>query len=205
MMIELSLWESLLGMLALPPVFWIGLVPLLAALICLLRQNRGLPKARTLVCAPLLFYYLGVVFAHIVGIPTLHELRRMAGLGEGLFHPNISLLPFAGLGLEFALNILCFVLLGLLCPLAGRTDFRQTVLFGFGLSLAIELSQLFTLYRATDINDLIANTAGATLGYLCFRLAARAYPPLRGDASDDRAPLLPPLIAAAASVLIFFS
>lgn len=46
----------------------------------------------------------------------------------------------------------------------------RTVLTGIGLSLIIELSQLFTLYRATDINDIIANGLGAILGCLCYRL-----------------------------------
>ena len=34
--------------------------------------------------------------------------------------------------------------------------------------LAIEISQMFTLYRATDIDDLFANTIGAVIGYELF-------------------------------------
>ena len=43
------------------------------------------------------------------------------------------------------------------------------------MSLAIELLQILT-YRATDINDLIANTVGAVLGYFVFRAISLIFP-----------------------------
>ena len=43
---------------------------------------------------------------------------------------------------------------------------------GFGLSLVIELMQMLT-FRATDVNDLITNTAGTLLGVLL----AKGLPP----------------------------
>lgn len=50
---------------------------------------------------------------------------------------------------------------------------KKTVLFGLWFSLAIEISQMFTLYRATDSSDLIANVLGTALGWFCFKTAAR--------------------------------
>ena len=48
---------------------------------------------------------------------------------------------------------------------------RQKYTFdGVGLSLSIEIVQLFTLYRATDIDDLITNVVGTLVGYFCFWL-----------------------------------
>ncbi len=41
--------------------------------------------------------------------------------------------------------------------------------FGVVLSLAIELSQIFT-YRLTDVDDLITNTLGAILGYYAAKV-----------------------------------
>ena len=52
---------------------------------------------------------------------------------------------------------------------------KETVTAGFCLSLMIELLQLLT-YRATDINDLIANTLGTLLGYFVFRMLACYIP-----------------------------
>ena len=50
---------------------------------------------------------------------------------------------------------------------------RNTFFIGFGFSLFIEIVQLFTLYRATDIDDLLTNVIGTMIGYLCFRLIAK--------------------------------
>ena len=73
------------------------------------------------------------------------------------------------------MNIVLFMPLGFFCPLISKRYRRvkNTVFTGFGLSLTIELAQLFTMYRATDIDDLITNTAGTLLGYACFRLIHR--------------------------------
>ena len=49
----------------------------------------------------------------------------------------------------------------------------NTLFIGFGLSLFIEIIQLFTLYRATDIDDILTNVIGTMVGYLCFRLIAK--------------------------------
>jgi len=46
-------------------------------------------------------------------------------------------------------------------------SWKRIALAGFCFSLAIELSQLFT-NRGTNIDDLIANTLGAVLGYVLF-------------------------------------
>ena len=47
---------------------------------------------------------------------------------------------------------------------------KNTFLIGCRLSLSIEINQLFTLWRATDIDDLIANTVGVLVGYFCFKI-----------------------------------
>ena len=37
----------------------------------------------------------------------------------------------------------------------------------------IEFSQMFTLNRVTDINDLLTNILGTAAGYLCYRFIAK--------------------------------
>ena len=64
--------------------------------------------------------------------------------------------------------------LGFLLPLWWR-DYQRlapTVVAGAGLSLLIEVSQLMN-GRATDIDDLIANTLGALAGYLLWCLLGK--------------------------------
>ena len=70
------------------------------------------------------------------------------------------------------LNILLFVPFGYLLPLLRkRADrWRKVVLCGFVLSLGIELIQLVTHLGMFDLDDLMNNTLGALLGWLCHAI-----------------------------------
>ncbi len=58
---------------------------------------------------------------------------------------------------------------------------KNTVLFGFLVSVGIEILQIFT-FRTTDINDLITNTVGTLLGYLLIiTVGKRLFPQLFCD------------------------
>ena len=73
------------------------------------------------------------------------------------------------------LNILLFMPLGFFLPAmdpACRSP-RRILLAGLGISLFIELLQIFT-YRLTDVDDLLTNAFGAFLGYaLTVRLSKK--------------------------------
>lgn len=104
--------------------------------------------------------YLAAVFV-LVGIPNVTYIR---------FDLNLNWIPFRGIVADFKnsiLNIALFVPLGSFLPVLWRgfRRFLPAALFGLGLSLAIELLQIFT-YRATDVNDLITNVSGTVIGYL---------------------------------------
>ncbi len=73
--------------------------------------------------------------------------------------------------------MLLFVPLGLFLPLLWDScqSLRRTLLFALCVTLFIELSQLFTL-RATDINDILTNLAGAAIGYFLAKHAAKVLP-----------------------------
>jgi len=80
---------------------------------------------------------------------------------------------------SFVLNIVMFVPFGLLLPvLWPRLDsVRRLAAYAAAASATIELSQLvlgLTMgsRRTVDVNDLIANTAGALAGLLVLRAAA---------------------------------
>lgn len=78
---------------------------------------------------------------------------------------------------SFALNILLFMPLGFMLPLLKpwAHSIRTAAMAGLTLSLLIEMLQLLIRVtlgngRSTDINDLIANTAGSVLGYVTLNL-----------------------------------
>ena len=97
-------------------------------------------------------------------MPTLQFIR---------FELSLTLLPIVPMLTDIKntiLNVLLFLPLGIMLPFLWRRYSRlaDTLLFGFGVSLSLEIVQIFT-YRATDINDIIANTLGVVLGYFLFR------------------------------------
>lgn len=119
------------------------------------------------VCAFVFAAYLIAVFS-VTGMPAFNTL-----------HPdlNINFIPFASFSeapLQYLLNFLLFWPAGFLLP-ALWPCFRRakrTILFGFGLSLWIELWQLLT-FRTTDMDDLIVNTAGAAFGFILWYFSLR--------------------------------
>ena len=115
--------------------------------------------------------YLAAVFS-LVGIPNVTYFRPQI---------NLNLIPFRGMVEDWKngiLNVALFLPLGVFLPLLWQ-KYRKIcacVLFGFLLSLIIELLQMLT-FRATDVNDLITNCLGTTTGFLLVRpVADRVHP-----------------------------
>ena len=140
--------------------------------------------------------YLSVVYV-LVGLPNVTYIRPEV---------NLNLIPIAGMIDDWKnsiLNILLFVPLGLALPIlwcrfknAGRT-----VCFGFAMSLSIELLQVLT-YRATDVNDLITNTCGTYLGFLCANVLQKRFSDLRKIAQDKNSEL--GIVLAIVLLVMFF-
>ncbi len=122
----------------------------------------------------LVLYGLGVVALTVLPIRP-----RPPGYWAGEpWWTMIHAIPFEVDAPSFVLNVIMFVPYGVLVPLLRRsTDaVARLALAAACASLAIELTQLvigLTLgsRRTVDVNDLIANTAGALLGLLVLRLA----------------------------------
>lgn len=174
--IQIGLFEAIVDLLSVKPMFLAGIVLMGIFLAVIFRRNDRIPKFRTGLISLIMYYYIYLIFTNIVGIPTLREWIRVVRLEEKILNPNLNFIPFSDeFSLSFILNIFLFIPLGFLCPMiSGRFERAGSVfLAGLGLSALIEISQLFTLYRATDINDLLTNAAGTMVGYLCFKLAVR--------------------------------
>lgn len=66
-------------------------------------------------------------------------------------------------------NVLIFVPFGFMEPLAGRKySFWATLTDGCLLSLLVEVFQLVAKVGRFDVDDLLLNTTGVAIGYLCF-------------------------------------
>ena len=105
----------------------------------------------------------------ITGIPDIHNQRAY-----------INLIPFIDISTnygQYLLNIVLFIPVGFLLPMIWEHFKKKRLLFTTGLlfSLFIELMQLFGI-RATDIDDLMMNTAGTIVGYYLFVLIKRIFP-----------------------------
>ncbi|WP_206858591.1 VanZ family protein [Candidatus Enterococcus mangumiae] len=175
---QIGFWESIIDILTLKPVFLVGLLILASFLFWFTKKNKGSFKLVSILSALLLFYYMCVTFFNVFGVPTLYGLNRISGFGENIFNPNINLVPFIdGINTGYILNIICFIPIGFLCPLISPTyrKFSYSLLFGFCTSLLIELSQLFTVARATDIDDLTSNVLGMILGYCLIQVILKMF------------------------------
>lgn len=86
---------------------------------------------------------------------------------------------------------------------------KNTLLIGCGLSFSIEIVQLFTLYRATDINDLITNIVGTLIGYFCFRFTQKIgitkSHSINDSKKQDDMRYMPIIIIVITFILGFFS
>lgn len=134
----------------------------------------------------------------VTGIPAVYSMS---------FHANINLTPFACFpsnAMQYLENVLLFIPAGALLPLLYRSfqKLSRCALYGFFLSLAIELMQLFC-FRATDIDDLMMNTLGAVVGFGIFALFKKLYPPVATDfsLSEGQQEKLPALFELEAYIL----
>ena len=76
-------------------------------------------------------------------------------------------------------NVAMFIPTGVMTPLIYQKwdGWKKTILFGFLLSLTIEIIQLPFAVRASDVDDLILNTLGVAMGYGILSLIRRAGKP----------------------------
>ncbi|MEE0883744.1 MAG: VanZ family protein [Faecalimonas sp.] len=66
-------------------------------------------------------------------------------------------------------NVLIFVPFGFMEPLASKKrSFWATLIDGCLVSLAVEIFQFITKVGRFDVDDLMLNTTGVALGYMCF-------------------------------------
>lgn len=126
----------------------------------------------------LFMLYLMIALKEVVGFPSISEWQRFSNLNIPIYNPNINLVPFAdGIEISGILNIIFFMPFGFLLPTLW-TKYRKllpTLCYGLAFSSIIELAQLFTNGRGTDVNDLIMNTLGTVLGWIVFKIMMNIF------------------------------
>ena len=177
-----KLIEILISLVILIPIYWI---------LNLVRFRNAAETIRYFIFA----VYLSAVYL-FVGMPTLQFMR---------FELSLTLIPFLPMMADIKntiLNVFLFVPLGLLLPFLWKKyqSYKKAIVFGFTLSLSIELLQILT-YRATDINDIIANTLGTMLGCCIFHIASRVIPSVTRSAREK---LEIPIIILSVVITMFF-
>ena len=84
--------------------------------------------------------YLIIALAEVVGFPSISEWRRLSGLNEAIFNPNINLIPFNdGFDISGILNIIFFMPFGFLLPTLWKKyrSFLNTLSYGIILGQQI--------------------------------------------------------------------
>lgn len=145
------------------------------AFVRLRARNTGLPFTHFAFVFILFLYIFSVLY--VTGVGTVYDLTHFFG---DVRAAHMNLTPYFGGSMPdgFILNIVMFVPFGILVPLfwSRNRRFFLIVVIGFIFSLVIELSQLLNS-RATDIDDIIANTLGALVGVALFLLGRFMFSP----------------------------
>lgn len=127
--------------------------------------------ARHIIWTYVFFAYCAVAL-YVAGSGTLWDLishKKVVG--------GINLIPFSSEGvMTYILNMIMFMPFGFLLPLIWECfrKFWKVLLTGFGFSLLIEITQLFS-QRFSDIDDLLMNTLGACIGYLLWFVLCKIF------------------------------
>ena len=126
--------------------------------------------------------YITLFASYVGALITFTLLTGVVAIEQG-----INLIPFKDLFvnisrknwyfvLQMLVNIFMFVPFGVFLYIGGINT-RKTCLFGFLLSLGIEVFEYVTGRGIFDIDDLILNTLGALIGYLLARVILKPITP----------------------------
>lgn len=131
-------------------------------------------KTRSITIALTAVYFLMVVWIILFKMSALSEIAYLDHIR------SINLIPFhydeerSYHLAEVLENVMIFIPLGVYFKMLKVTDLK-TVLFGLLVSLGLEVLQFILAVGATDITDIITNTAGTALGVGIYALLSRIF------------------------------
>lgn len=114
--------------------------------------------------------YVQQLRQHLNPVP-LHTIRHYLWIFQHSKSPHI--LQYAVV--NFCGNIFLFLPLGFFPPMLGNQfrKFWKTVLLAASVMIIVELLQMLLLVGTCDIDDVILNVTGASIGYGIYKLASR--------------------------------
>jgi glycopeptide antibiotics resistance protein len=100
---------------------------------------------------------------------VLHRIQTKEKIN---LHPFLMFKQFQIGSTQVIGNLVMLLPLGIYIPLLfpGLSGFFRVFLICLLVSISIELMQLITNVRSTDIDDVILNTSGAVVGYIIYKL-----------------------------------
>ncbi|MEH7095036.1 VanZ family protein [Neobacillus vireti] len=172
-MITINSWYILL------PVFILFLLSLIIG-----TRKKIYRAGQYFLLITLAIYLLALI--HLVFFPLevyLGQYKSTQPLWQQFLH-EFNFIPVLTIDLSsFVLNVILFIPFGVYLPLLSSNivSVKKAAKYGFFLSLSIEILQFiieFTLGsgRIEDINDIIANTLGAAVGFIIVRKLVKIKP-----------------------------
>ena len=128
----------------------------------------------------LLVYICIIVITRIVYFPWHHVNGQIVPMRfdiSKVLPPWVNLLPivhlfdiYDGWKMNIIGNITMFIPVGIVWPICFKEldTIGKAILAGGGFSLFIEITQLLFYERCSDIDDLLLNTTGVTIGSLIY-------------------------------------
>lgn len=167
---SLSIMFTIKSWYVLVPVMLLGLLWLI---IWVKRRKQKVTFAQFFVLITFGMYILSMI--SLVFFPIEVNIGRYAN--QTPWYNTINFIPILTIDVKtFLLNVIMLIPFGMYVPFLKqtKTSVKEMAKLGFGLSLSFELVQLMIRVvlgngRSTDINDLLANTAGAVIGLLIVR------------------------------------
>lgn len=146
-------------------------------------SNRN-KERRLRACAILIFAVYIVMLLRITLFKQVSLYNLFAAIGAS--ERTISIIPFKSVFemvhdgvsatriIENVLgNLAVFMPLGLLLPILTKDKSKKILLYGFVLSLFIEVMQYILALGSSDIDDLLLNTLGTMVGYAIYKAVRR--------------------------------
>lgn len=136
-------------------------------------KNKKYRGGQFLLVTSFAVYFLSMI--HLVFFPIEINIGEYANLTP--WYKSINFIPLLTIdAATFILNIIMLVPFGMYLPLLSSKfqSVKKAASMGLYISLSFEVTQLlmriiFGNGRSTDINDLLANTLGAVIGFLLIR------------------------------------
>ncbi len=173
---------ALLGYLIVGALFYIPI-----RWIYIKKHNRKLMPGREFLYFIFVEYLIAMLTQTILPIWRIYFINGSLQMDVFRNTPSFNFIPFksisyflfeAELKFNTCLNLLANIFLlfpfGLLYPLIDEKRKNKTIVFGVLFSAVIEIFQIIP-GRSTDIDDVILNTLGCTLGFLCYIICRRVF------------------------------